>query len=148
MEKSEADAATDQIEGGCHCGAVRFRTRLKNGFDSARRRTCSICRMRGAIAISADVADFELLAGADTLNLYRFKTGVAEHYFCSVCGIYTHHRRRSNPGEYGLNAACLQGVSPFDFKEVPVIDGIRHPSDAPGEAPRLAGVLSFREVKT
>jgi len=54
---------------------------------------------------------------------------VGQHYFCSLCGIYTHHRRRSNPNRYGVNVACLKGVSPFDFADVPVIDGVNHPAD-------------------
>ena len=57
------------------------------------------------------------------------------------CGIYTHHQRRSNPREYGVNVACLVGVSPFDLEEVPVMDGENHPSD--GAPRRLVGVLRF-----
>ena len=53
----------------------------------------------------------------------------AKHYFCSVCGIYTHHQRRSNPEEYGYNVGCLAGVNPFDLGEVPVSDGVNHPRD-------------------
>jgi hypothetical protein len=32
-------------------------------------------------------------------------------------------------GEEALNVACLKGVSPFDFADVPVIDGVNHPTD-------------------
>ena len=82
--------------------------------------------------------------GADSLTLYQFNTGTAKHYFCAKCGIYTHHQRRSNPNELGVNAACLEGISPFDFEEVPVNDGVNHPSD-PALGPRsgLAGILKF-----
>jgi hypothetical protein len=100
--------------------------------------------MRGAVAVSAKLADLVVREGEEQLATYRFNTGAAEHHFCSVCGIYTHHRRRSNPDEYGVNAACLAGVSPFSFAEVPVLDGISHPSDrAPGMPPRFAGTLRF-----
>ena len=100
--------------------------------------------MRGAVAVSAAVADFRLLEGEALLTVYRFNTGSAQHYFCSRCGIYTHHQRRSNPDQYGVNAACLEGVSPFDFAEVPVSDGISHPKDNPGDSgSRRAGVLRF-----
>ena len=58
-----------------------------------------------------------------------FNTRTAEHYFCSVCGIYTYHQRRSNPAEYGYNLACLEGVNPFDLGEVPTRDGVHHPAD-------------------
>jgi hypothetical protein len=72
----------------------------------------------------------------------------AKHYFCSVCGIYTHHQRRSNTQEYGVNAACLEGVSPYDFEAVPVNDGVNHPSDLPpGVKRRLVGVLRFERTE-
>ncbi len=119
----------DHYEGGCHCGAVRFRVRLDGGFGAARRCTCSLCRMRGAVALSALLDDMTLLQGADMLTEYRFNTGEARHYFCAACGIYTHHKRRSNPHQLGINAACLDGVSPFDFAQVPVFDGVHHPRD-------------------
>ncbi|MBX3477076.1 MAG: GFA family protein [Brevundimonas sp.] len=126
-------------EGGCHCGAVRFRVRLSGGLEAARRCSCSYCAMRGAVAPTARRGDLEVVQGQDRLATYRFNTGVAEHHFCATCGIYTHHRRRSNPDEFGVNAACL-GISPFDFAEVRVNDGINHPSDGPsGEI----GVLRF-----
>ena len=53
---------------------------------------------------------FNIHEGADKLATYRFNTITAEHHFCSVCGIYTHHKRRSNPNELGINVACLEGV--------------------------------------
>ncbi|NBU89174.1 MAG: GFA family protein, partial [Betaproteobacteria bacterium] len=37
------------------------------------------------------------------LRLYQFNTKIAKHYFCSNCGIYTHHQRRSFPDQYGYN---------------------------------------------
>lgn len=86
--------------------------------------------MRGAVALSARRGELEVITGHDHLATYRFNTGTAEHHFCTTCGIYTHHLRRSNPEEYGVNAACL-GMSPFDFVEVPVNDGVNHPSDGP-----------------
>ena len=136
------DLDTKEIDGACHCGTVRFRARLTDGFHTARRCTCSYCRMRGAVAVSAPVGGIEILAGADALTAYRFNTGTAQHFFCSHCGIYTHHQRRSNPNEYGVNVACLDGVSPFDFPEVTVIDGVNHPGDTQTKA-RIAGVLRF-----
>ena len=130
------------MRGGCHCGAVRFEAELADGFNTVRRCTCSLCRRRGAVAVSAKLGGVTIRLGADKLSSYRFNTGAAEHFFCSICGIYTHHQRRSNPNEYGVNVACLDGVSPFDFAEVPVLDGERHPSDHGGEL-RIAGILRF-----
>ena len=127
----------------CHCGTVRLRVRLSEGLASARRCDCSLCRMRGAVAVTAGLGGVEVLEGAEALSEYRFNTGVARHFFCSKCGIYTHHRRRSNPNEYGVNAACLEGVSPFDFAEVLVNDGVSHPSDGGGG---VVGVLRYERL--
>ena len=135
-----------QHDAACHCGAVRFRVRLTDGFNSIRRCSCSYCRMRGAVAVTATVGDIEFLAGEENLTLYQFNTGTAKHYFCKTCGIYTHHQRRSNPLQFGVNVACIEGVSPFDFAEVPVMDGISHPSDS-ASGSRVAGILRF-EAKT
>ena len=56
--------------------------------------------------------------------------GAARHYFCGNCGIYTHHQRRSNPDQFGYNVGCLEGVNPYDIADVPVEDGVHHPSDS------------------
>ena len=140
------DARSDQpvtIEGACHCGAVQFTVTLTAGFASARRCTCSLCRMRGAVAVTSTPADFRLTLGEGKLATYRFNTRTAEHHFCSLCGIYTHHKRRSNPDQLGVNVACLKGVSPFDFREVVVYDGERHPADDAEHRTYTAGVLRF-----
>jgi hypothetical protein len=102
--------------------------------------------MRGAIAVSADLGGLTFTAGEDRLAVYQFNTMTAKHYFCSICGIYTHHQRRSNPNQFGVNAACLEGVSPFDFEEVEVYDGVNaHTSDTGGK-PVRAGVLKFEKA--
>jgi hypothetical protein len=132
------------LEGACHCGTVRLRLKLTDGLNTARRCSCSYCRMRGAVAVSANLTDIEIIAGQESLTLYQFNTQSARHYFCARCGIYTHHQRRSNPQQYGVNVACLDGMSPFDFAEIPVYDGAAHPKDQPaGSGPALAGTLTF-----
>jgi len=98
--------------------------------------------MRGAVAVSAQLDGIRFLKGRDLLTLYQFNTKTAKHYFCSVCGIYTHHQRRSDPNQFGINVSCIEGVSPFDFPEIMVHDGVNHPSDASSE-PRIAGILRF-----
>lgn len=134
----------DAVNGTCHCGTVRFKVKLDDGLNTALRCNCSLCRMRGAVAVSAAVGNIEFTRGEEALTLYQFNTKIAKHYFCSVCGIYTHHQRRSNPQQYGINAACLEGVSPFDFDEVIVNDGVNHPADdQSANRPPYVGVLKF-----
>jgi len=132
------------LDGACHCGAITFTVKLGRGLATARRCDCSYCAMRGAVVVTARPDEFKLVTGAKQLATYRFNTAVAEHHFCRRCGIYTHHRRRSNPNEFGVNAACLAGVSPFDFAEVKVNDGLSHPSDrADGRGDVIAGWLRY-----
>jgi hypothetical protein len=75
------------LNGSCHCGAVRFTAELPQGFASARRCACSICRMRGAVAVTGTIDGFRIVQGADKLATYRFNTKTAEHHFCTKCGI-------------------------------------------------------------
>nr|WP_174505441.1 GFA family protein [Acinetobacter sp. Marseille-Q1620] len=130
------------ISAQCHCGSVQFSVVLVDGFNTIRRCNCSFCRMRGAIAVSVNLEDLKIQQGQDKLTEYRFNTGSATHFFCSVCGIYTFHQRRSNPHQYGVNVACLKDISPFDFDEVPVFDGIHHPKDGGGG---IIGYLKYEK---
>ena len=129
-----------EAQGGCRCGAVRFRATLAQGLGSAGRCTCSYCRMKGSISVTVADGGFQLLSGDGDLGTYHFGSGIAAHHFCRVCGINTHHRRSSVPGQIAVSAACLEGVSPFDFLELPVWDGER---EASGEGDMLAGVLRY-----
>jgi hypothetical protein len=135
------------MSGACHCGTVRFTVKLAEGLEKPRRCNCSFCRMRGAVVVTAMLDDITIMSGSDALTLYQFNTKKAEHFFCSVCGIYTHHKRRSNPNHFSINVACLEGVSPFDFECVPVLDGVVHHSDRPGgPAYRVAGTLRYEDA--
>lgn len=113
----------------CHCGAVELEVKLPRGIVDPQHCDCSLCRRKGAVVATVPLADLRIVRGADQLTLYQFHTHTAKHYFCAVCGIYTHHQRRSNPDEYGLNVGCLQDVNPFDIEPVPVSDGVHHPCD-------------------
>ena len=73
--------------------------------------------------------DIRIIEGAELLSLYQFNTKTAKHFFCKVCGIYTHHQRRSNPTQYGFNVACLDGINPLKISGVPTYDGVNHPAD-------------------
>lgn len=113
----------------CHCGAVELELSLPDGIVGPSRCDCSLCRRRGAITAMVPLSGLRIVKGHESLRLYQFNTRTAKHYFCSVCGIYTHHQRRSNPSQYSYNVACLDGVNPFALGAVPVFDGINHPSD-------------------
>src|SRR5690606_28063906 len=96
--------------GSCHCGSVRFEVLLPDGLFEPGRCNCSMCRRRGASMATVPRDAFQLTEGEEYLSLYQFTTRTAKHYFCKKCGIYTHHQKRSNPTQYGINIACLDGV--------------------------------------
>jgi len=113
----------------CHCGLVKIELLLPDGLVDPRHCNCSMCRRRGAIVASVPLDGLRIIEGEEFLRCYQFRTMTAKHYFCTECGIYTHHQRRSNPDQYGFNVGCLEGVDPFELGEVPVFDGVNHPSD-------------------
>ncbi|MCP5086518.1 MAG: GFA family protein [Rhodobacteraceae bacterium] len=113
----------------CHCGAVELRVDLSDGLNTVQRCDCSFCRRRGAAVVTAPLSGLRVVKGADKLSLYQWNTKAAKHYFCSICGVYTHHQRRLNPNEYGVNAGCLEGVNPAKLGEIEWTDGVNHPSD-------------------
>jgi len=85
---------------------------------------CSICEKVGFIHIITPQSAFRLLSGRDALSSYRFNTGVAEHLFCSVCGVKSFYRPRSNPDGWSVNARCLDdlddlaiSITPFDGRQ-------------------------------
>ncbi|MEZ9200036.1 GFA family protein [Shewanella sp. 10N.286.54.B9] len=113
----------------CHCGAVKLSLNLPQGVTDLRRCDCSMCRRRGTIVTSAELDGLKVVSGNDKLSLYQFNTFTAKHYFCSVCGIYTHHQRRSNPNQFGVNVGCIDGVNPYELTNIAMPDGINHPAD-------------------
>jgi hypothetical protein len=118
-----------QHRASCHCGAVVLELSLPHGIENPRRCNCSMCSRRGAIAASIPLANLRIVQGEQFLTRYQFHTRTAEHYFCRICGVYTHHKRRSDPTVYAYNIACLDGVNPLDIGEVPTSDGINHLAD-------------------
>lgn len=136
------EVQTTRRSGACHCGAVRFTVDLAEPLRGARC-DCSICSVKGAVTVGAPIDALTIVEGEDVLSCYRFNTRVAKHYFCARCGTHTFHQRRSDPGTYGINVACI-GLHPLhDFPDVPVVDGIHHARDNQGKT-RLSGRLKFQ----
>ena len=114
----------------CHCENVELEVNIPEaGFPKLMRCNCSLCKRKGAVMSPLPKENVKLVKGQDSLKLYQYHTKVAEHYFCSNCGIYTHHKMRSNPNMYGINAACIEGVDPYKLDDIEIFDGINHPLD-------------------
>ena len=112
----------------CHCGQIEAEINIKN-FEKFIRCNCSLCKRKGAIMAMVKNHDFKLTKGLDKLQIYQFHTNVAKHYFCSVCGIYTHHNPRSNPLMTGFNIGCIDSVDTLQIKDFSLNDGKNHPLD-------------------
>ena len=84
------------MEGGCHCGRVRFR--VTADLDSVTLCNCSMCTMKGFVHLIVEPEDFELLAGEGALATYEFNTGLAKHRFCSTCGVRSFSRGKTPKG--------------------------------------------------
>ena len=96
------------LRGKCHCGAVRFE--VKTSIKNLRRCNCSICSRKGFVMGTALLEELTITKGKEYLTSYKWNTKVAEHYFCKICGINTHHKRRSDPNQFGYNIGCIEGL--------------------------------------
>jgi hypothetical protein len=107
------------MEGGCHCGRVRFR--VTADLDRVIDCNCSICTKKGFLHLIVPPAQFQLVSGKDELNTYEFNSKTAQHTFCKHCGIHPFYVPRSDPDKIDVNVRCLDNIDlaaivakPFD----------------------------------
>jgi hypothetical protein len=117
----------ETLEGGCHCGRVRFRARAD--LELLSQCSCSICTKKGILHLPVFPAEFELLRGKDALTVYTFETGVAQHPFCTHCGMHVFYVPRSQPDKVSVNARCLDDIDGQTLKPTRFFDG-RHWEEA------------------
>jgi hypothetical protein len=70
-----------------------------------------------------------LLKGKNALTVYTFGTGVAQHSFCSHCGMHAFYVPRSQPDRITVNARCLDGIDGPRLKPTRFFEG-RHWEEA------------------
>jgi hypothetical protein len=109
--------------GGCHCGRVRFEVLAPANIQVADC-NCSVCSKFGYLHLIVPAERFKLISGRDSLTTYTFNTGIAQHHFCSVCGVKSFYVPRSHPDGFSVNARCLDAgtiesmsVAPFNGRE-------------------------------
>src|SRR5438874_4308254 len=117
----------EQRAGGCHCGRVRFQARVD--LDLLSQCNCSICTKKGILHLPIAPDDFELIKGKNALTAYIFGTGVAQHTFCSHCGMHAFYIPRSQPDRITVNARCLYDIDAPSLRPTRFFDG-RHWEDA------------------
>ena len=113
----------------CHCGEVEAEINLPDKLEKILRCNCSVCKRKGAVMSMVRNEDFKITKGEDKLILYKFHSNIAQHFFCSICGIYTHHNPRSNPAMTGFNLGCLDEINTFNLENIQILNGQDHPLD-------------------
>tara|TARA_B100001989_G_scaffold66534_1_gene45036 strand:- start:170 stop:535 length:366 start_codon:yes stop_codon:yes gene_type:complete len=113
----------------CHCGEVEAEINVSDQLLKTIRCNCSICKRKGAIMSMVKNEDFKITKGKNSLKMYQFHSKTAKHFFCSNCGIYTHHNPRINPALTGFNVGCIDEIDTFKLNNISVADGNNHPLD-------------------
>lgn len=108
-----------KIEGGCHCGLVRFEAMVDDGPLEVLDCNCSICSMTGYLHLIVPDSRFRLIEGQRDTTTYRFGSGRARHIFCSQCGIKSFYRPRSHPDGISISLRCVDGWEDLDVRIVP-----------------------------
>ncbi len=99
-----------KLEGGCHCGAIRFTARAD--FSTAMVCNCSHCAMKDFHLAFVPTDAFNLVRGQGAFTSYRFNTGTLEHTFCSTCGVQAFGYGRGPDGneQVAINLRCVDGI--------------------------------------
>ena len=111
------------LKGKCHCGSVKFTINTK--IKDLRRCNCSMCSRKGFVMGTALIDELTITSGEKNLTSYKWNTKIAEHFFCKICGINTHHKRRSDPNQYGYNIGCIEGFEMSWIEDTPFVDNIK-----------------------
>ena len=111
------------LKGKCHCGSIKFTINTK--IRDLRRCNCSMCSRKGFVMGTALIDELTITSGEKNLTSYKWNTKIAEHFFCKICGINTHHKRRSDPNQYGYNIGCIEGFEMSWIEDTPFVDNTK-----------------------
>ena len=103
----------------CHCGSVELK--IETDLSIIKKCNCSICKRKSAKMNILPKNSIISIKGEKNLSVYQFGTNIAKHYFCMICGIYTHHQRKSDPNGIGVNIGCIDDIDSFSF-EAEILD--------------------------
>ena len=113
----------------CHCKKIVIEVTTPEKISNLIKCNCSLCSKKNALMAITEPENFKIVEGENFLKKYQFHSNTANHYFCSICGIYTHHNPRKDPKLFGFNIMCLENREGLNEKEIKMIDGKNHPLD-------------------
>lgn len=124
------------VEGGCHCGAVRFRA--QSALTETSRCNCSICAKGRFWKTMVAASLFTVTKGEANLGDYGENI---HHRFCKTCGVKV-FGTVSFEGQdlVAINVMSIDGLTPAQLAALPVKyeDG-RH--DASAQKPAVSSYL-------
>lgn len=109
LEKATSPSSLPtELHGSCHCNAVQFKVQLISNTITVLDCNCSVCAKKGYLHLTVPKERVTLSAGSEErMTTYCFGTDVAQHTFCSTCGVQAIYTPRSNPECYSVNVRCL-----------------------------------------
>ena len=114
------------FQGSCHCGRINFQVKDTRISEDLYKCNCSLCKKKGIVMKPLEKNLFKLIKGEEFLSSYKWNKLIAEHFFCKICGVYTHHKRRRNPEQISINFACLENINFPSEGEINCVDGASH----------------------
>lgn len=103
------------IEGGCHCGNIRFRFETGQPPENlpVRRCTCTFCVKHGAFYTSDPAGSLTVsIRNPQAVSDYRFGTRTAEPQVCRQCGVVPVILARIEEHVYAVvNLATAEGLA-------------------------------------
>ena len=117
----------------CHCKKIKIEVNFEGEISNLVKCNCSICKRKGAVMGIVGQDSLKIIEGEKYITNYKFHSKVANHFFCSICGIYTHHNPRRDPKLFGFNIGCIDELDNKKFENIKKLDGKNHPLDNDGK---------------
>jgi hypothetical protein len=112
-----------RIEGGCHCGNIRYALDWPGEAAGIRARACgcSFCVKHGGVWTSHPGARLAAEVGdASVLTRYRFGTGTADFHVCARCGAVPYVTSAIEGRLYAVvNVNTFEGIDPAALSRSP-----------------------------
>ncbi|VVE26124.1 aldehyde-activating protein [Pandoraea iniqua] len=111
---------TQQYQGGCHCGELRFSVNIDLSKTIAC--NCSICKKRGLILAFAPRGEFTQTSGVDSNREYLFNKHLIHHQFCQKCGVeaFAFGEMPDGTKMAAVNVRCIDGIDLDTVHPTPV----------------------------
>ena len=84
------DSSSQQFDGSCHCGNIRFTFVWPEAGETIPTRACgcAFCRKHGGVYTSRPDARLDVtIEDTDKVEKYRFGTATADFHICRTCGV-------------------------------------------------------------